>query len=950
MRGRGLAAPATAFWLLLLAALESARTAPGLTPLEAPRLLDRALNHLTVGWSPPQRGSATVFNVLLNGESVYTGPRMFHAITGLAADKCYSVTVSAFVRIPDSGGSAGGQLQWTEPSAPLRASTRTRSAVSMRGLSTELAAARDDMERAALTPVQRGSCALGGFASAAYVGGGDSFVEFTGVSDEISSIGAQAAAVNCKLVSCQSRTRITLPPGGPMQGRLKVAVGSVASYHFVERTVRLHSTAPVLQFTDPRSPTQMASVPLRGCRARQGMRPPPAAGASSHGGNSAAVPDNPSSPCFRVECSSTVTEHMFCAGNAAQAHLWVQRVNEATHGLEKPDRWETLIKAAAFTDVVGNPRRPRIRGVFEQAASRDAWIASFLAALPRSGSCPHFPLAFGTTQCLALPDEFGATTRGPRSDMGLLPPRSAGWVSQQEFQAAVDEGRASDHSWLVSFSDLWQTSLATLLDSFRGPTLPEGFARMLMFQLIFAVGSARHAFGFHHNDLANLGNVKVYQVPTGSLERMEHWCYVTNPGAMAMLPLVFRDEAAAGKEGTLPGTRRRDRLFELIDGADACAREGAGKRSAGQRAASLLHTSASGQGASAATATLGHRARLTDEKANTSPAAEEGGSADARAWATSGGRATRYSETSGAAGGSPARARTSWCLPSSDMDGLRIVLRNFEVSSVTRVQLDWWKDGYAFPNTAWRDDLQDIASAVCGILRARSSSRSAGLADLCERMEAGVYAERPLMALQHPWFGGLPKVAEVHPSRRQTFIYTPLTIADIPDNASPASAATALGPVPGTKGGHSGTGQPSPSAAGQLALERQAQRRSAAAEASRRSSAGALAGLLALLTPPPPWVQYNDGTTLTLEWTAHKQIVRPLAPSMPAAPESFGLLQDRVSVYSGPSTTYALPAPVRGECHEFRVAAYYHVLGWTSQSEPLTIGDCSAVNVDPLAS
>lgn len=881
---------------------------------------------------------------LLNGESVYTGPRMFHAVTGLAADKCYTITVTAFVRLPASGGSADGQLQWTQPSQPLRASTRTRSAVSMRGLSTELAAARDELERNALTPVQRGSCALGGFASAAYVGGGDSFVEFSGVSDEISSIGAQAAAVNCKLVSCQSRTRMTLPPGGPMQGRLKVAVGSVASYHFVERTVRLHSTAPVLQFTDPRSPTQMASVPLRGCRARQGMRPPPASTSTPRGGKSAALPDNPASPCFRVECSSTVSEHMFCAGNAAQAQLWVQRVNEASHGLEKPDRWETLIKAAAFTDVVGNPRRPRIRGLFEQAASRDAWITSFLAALPRSGSCPHFPLAFGTTQCLSLPDEFGATTRGPRSDMGLLPPRSAGWVSQQEFQAAVDEGRASDHSWLVSFSDLWQTSLSGLLDSFRGPSLPESFARMLMFQLIFAVGSARHAFGFHHNDLANLNNIKVYQVPSGSLERMEHWCYVTNPGAMAMLPLVFRDEAAAGKEGKLPGTRRRDRLFELIDGADACAREKAGKGSGGTKSASLLHVSATQHGSSTAMASVEDdipipAAQAPSRTAQQAPLASS--TNDGQPDSSSLGSTTRYSETSGATSGTSARARTSWCLPSSSMDGLRVVLRNFEVSSVTRVQLDWWKDGYAFPNTAWRDDLQDVGSALCGILHARSSGHLAGLADLCDRMEAGVYAERPLMALQHPWFGKLPKVAEVHPSRRQTFIYTPLTIADIPEKASRGAAST-----DSSVSGTSGDGQPSPSTASQVALERQSLRRSKAAEASRRSTSGQLAGLLALLTPPPVWVQYNDGTTLTLEWVPHKPLVRPLAPSMPAAPESFGLLQDRISVYSGPSTTYALPAPVRGECHEFRVAAYYHVLGWTAQSEPLTVGDCSATHLD----
>lgn len=63
MRGRGLAAPALSGWLLL-ATLGGTWSAPGLGPLEPPRLLDRALNHLTVGWSPPERGSATVFNLV----------------------------------------------------------------------------------------------------------------------------------------------------------------------------------------------------------------------------------------------------------------------------------------------------------------------------------------------------------------------------------------------------------------------------------------------------------------------------------------------------------------------------------------------------------------------------------------------------------------------------------------------------------------------------------------------------------------------------------------------------------------------------------------------------------------------------------------------------------------------------------------------------------------------
>jgi hypothetical protein len=560
----------------------------------------------------------------------------------------------------------------------------------------------------------------------------------------------------------------------------------------------------------------------------------------------------------------------------------------------RPDRWQVILKAAEVAQVDENPRRTRDKGMWEQPGNRDAWVTSFLASLTRSGSAPHFPLPLGTSHCLALPKEFSSPAIDPRSDMGYLPVRSKAMQSVSEFSAAVDEGRASEHSWLVTASDNWQASLEDILSAYRGAVLSEGFARGLMFQLIFALGSARHAFGFHHNDMATLSNVKLYQVPYGSLERQSYWCYTTNPGALAMLPLIFRDEAATGKDGKIPGTRRRDRLYELIDGVDACATEKPPlpPRFQEEGAASLLQE----EGA----------ASLLQEEGAASLLQEEG-----------------------------AVARTSWCVPSAAIDGLRVVLSNFEVSSLTRTQLDWWRAGYSFPNTAWRDDLQDLAGTLCGRLSSLVEGGSKGLDELCERMRQGSYADRPLMALEHPWFSLYPKVLEVHPAKRQTFIYTPLTIADMPENQGLIKKGGA------GSGGSGGAGSGSGGSRGKGSGD--AERATRRSEKQRRKMYGAFAGLLGLLTPPPPWVQLDDGSSMTLEWTAHKAPIRPLAPTMPYAPEAFGLLQDRISVYSGASYTFVVPSTPKTECHVFRVVAYYHALGWTPQSDPLYVGDCSSM-------
>jgi len=108
----------------------------------------------------------------------------------------------------------------------------------------------------------------------------------------------------------------------------------------------------------------------------------------------------------------------------------------------------------------------------------------------------------------------------------------------------------------------------------------------------------------------------------------------------------------------------------------------------------------------------------------------------------------------------------SWCYPTNDVDGLRVILFGLEQAVLTRPALQYWRDGYSFPNAARRDDLADFGTAFCGMVVPRLGDRpDEGFGALCAAMVRGDFAQHPLDALQHsfftrympPWAGAVGK-------------------------------------------------------------------------------------------------------------------------------------------------------------------------------------------------
>jgi hypothetical protein len=300
----------------------------------------------------------------------------------------------------------------------------------------------------------------------------------------------------------------------------------------------------------------------------------------------------------------------------------------------------------------------------------------------------------------------------------------------------------------------------------------------------------------------------------------------------------------------------------------------------------------------------------------------------------------------------PLDERVSWCVASQDVDGLRVKLHGFGAASLVRKQLEWWAEGFAFPNTAWRDDLRDLGSVLCPIAGERvlgwAEYAGGAAADLCAKMAAGAYAANPALALRHPLFAGspapppggsslsgaaavssaylgLPPLDALQRPQRALYVYTPVTIGTAPiagPSPSPQPAGPGAGPTP------------SPSSPA---------RYPEAAEVPRQV-------VLRLVTPRRPWLVHRDSLSASVAWAEHQvpAWVAKLAPQTSAT--TYNVFVNGVSVFSGTQLTYHLDLPTPAQqraCQRVQVAAFYPSLGWTERSEPLEINDCSRTPVEP---
>ena len=841
--------------------------AAGSTPAPAaPLLLHRAATSLSLAWTPPPGGARVVaysLEVAGGGSSVYSGADTAYDVFDLAPATCYRYTVRALT--------AGG---WSAPSPVLAASTLSGSSGGgggdMAALAGELAAMRAAMLSAALAEVSLNPCRLTGFANPGYVAGTVDAVSYRGATDRTTSLAGATSTANCDLAQCAPRLDDTRPYGPQLSDSLRVAVGDGwqrgdgAPVTFVSRTLLLPAGSSTLSFADPTNAGSRTAIPLLGCRA--------AVLGSGGGGNPA------TRGCIQLNCTATLAQYLFCgasgggssvSGSSAlrsalsgisgpDAASWAAGINAASHGVPLPSRYEVLLKVGLTPAVVDDARRARARGVLESSAWREGWVLSFVSALVRSGAAPGFATLLDTFVCTTLPPKFTSPPGGGAAP-GVLPATVPGAAAVAAGAAvaldAAGGGSAASFSWAVLVTDTVQTDLARLLASYREAVLPPTFLRGLLAQLVYNLGVARHAFGLHHNGLLTLSAVRLVQVPRGSPAYRPLVCYRTTPAVLYGTPL--RVPRAAGGGG----------------------REYVSARSGG-----------------------GDPDFLFDAAAD-----DAAGDACAAAPASSSG-----------SGGSGGGERTSWCLPLADTDGFTIKLHDYGAASLSRKQLEWWTAGHAFPNTAWRDDLRDLAIALCAPARERTlgfdTFAGGALAALCNDMAAGRYATNPLLALRHALFDDLPTLDATPPADRRLHVYAPATMTRVPPQPDARSSPPPPSPHLPPSGAAAAGAPPSP-----LPLAHE---------------------LVQRLRPPRPILLRKDAASITVGWAPAATLgVLPPSSSRPA----FNLAVNGVSVYSGHGTEFQFDAPPAklAACLRITVTAFYDRLGLTPPSDPLVLNDCA---------
>jgi hypothetical protein len=703
--------------------------------------------------------------------------------------------------------------------------------------------------------------------------------------------------------------------------------------------------------------------------------------------------------CFELNCTASALQYLFCNPLPArppaqegeeetdeqyhnrinsdpnsmplrQALEWSEALNYASVGFRLPFRYEVTASLAVTKQPEDDNRRARDKGYLESAAWREAWILSFLAALPLAGATPHFPLLYETYSCSKLPDKFAAPTfpaegSGSASLVGALPLSLPGAAVTTYGAGITNKGGAGDYSWAVSYLEITQGDLHSFLESYpqQADSLPGPWFRGILFQLIYSLAVARHSFGLHHNGLLSLSNVKLVQVPKGSSAYRQYDCYRTTPEVIAGYPLLVQK----GKNAVMPpkggfgdgdndddddnnGFAKNDPRANLVSGRstrgdpeslfildstrpdlDACVRQ--------DRHAKLQQ----------------QRERESKEVADKIVAALAKGEPLPEASPKPQAGSPNYLFNPSTNDGNiplPAEERTSWCVPSGDTYGLRVKLSaGYGQSSLVRKQLEWWSQlGFSFPNTGWRDDLKDLSISFCGVAAEKVigfRTFAKGMAvDLCRRMLEGEYALNPAAALRHPLFSGMAGTGEdylglltpesVEPWQRSLYTYAPLTMGrklKVP----PQNKTRTDGNKDGSDDDGNSKGK------GKDALYPDD------AEVPRHV-------LLASLQPRTPWLTKKDSLTAVVAWESYDKETLPrwVAKAMPSPPTTFNLFVNGRSVYSGPHLKHAvslLPSSLytekktkdnkagdKDDCLlRVQVSAFYPSLGWTAKSKPLEV-------------
>lgn len=246
-----------------------------------PVLLDKSSDYIALTWVRPEWASSEVLYGLWSGAvgapsappsgpPLYSGPKLFFSVKGLAPDTCHEFTLRLLHGEPGGGVGGGSSDAWSAAGAALRVATRASGAVPMSALVAAAAQRRRDIGTTALAEATLDPCPLAGLAHAEYFGGSAGAVLFRGATSRVTAVGTAVSAVNCDLAQCAPRYDGTRAFAPGRVGRLKVAAGLDwelgAAPALVTRTVTLPAGAATLSFVDGETGARV-TLPLPGCRA-----------------------------------------------------------------------------------------------------------------------------------------------------------------------------------------------------------------------------------------------------------------------------------------------------------------------------------------------------------------------------------------------------------------------------------------------------------------------------------------------------------------------------------------------------------------------------------------------------------------------------------------------------------------------------------------------------------
>jgi len=471
---------------------------------KAPTVIARTKSSIKLSWdgTAPESAQPTNWNLILDGVSVYSGSETIYQQSGLPEDTCFEFRTAYW----DDGA-------WSRFGDPKRISTTKRLPLDIALLDEEGERLREMIESAAISNSGGRTCALEGLQAPSYVHSDVHSVHWVGIETPLAEAGIRASQINCLVSECNRASSLTTSRQEAVQGHVFLRLDNGM---WKQRYISLEPGNKVLEMNDPIAANLKMPIELHGCRAN-----PLNTYAQEHAGK---VGDA-AAGCFQLNCTLTQRPWYFCGGSGggdgrlaqATAKKWIAALNRHSHGTHVIQRYEVSVRTTIVNGIIADRMN-----TYRESAWREAWQYSFTNRLQQAATSPHFPRLFAAYKCLNLPIPLRTKTG---EQLGDMPHATYAADTVEAVEVMKASGGSYETQWAVVEMEAYSVTLADIMASYKDYALSVAFVRGVIAQLVQGLGVARAIFGFHHNDLLTLSNVRFRQIPRENPERKTHWCY-----------------------------------------------------------------------------------------------------------------------------------------------------------------------------------------------------------------------------------------------------------------------------------------------------------------------------------------------------------------------------------------------------------------------------------------